>query len=94
MEPTHVRSSANLLHCSVPNGWIRHRFPAHRASGRGRQPLVASLADEVPVVALVNVPAAPVAIVGHVLAYRALKDALKPVGIARHDQIGIVVQLS
>ena len=44
--------------------------------------------------ALVNVTAAPVAIVGHVLAYRALKDALQPGGIARHDQIGIVVQLS
>ena len=43
--------------------------------------------------ALVNVPAAPVVFVGHVLAYRALKDALKPVGIARHDEIGIVVYL-
>ena len=44
------------------------------------------MTDEVPVVALVNVAAAPVAIVGHVFADRALEDALQAVNTsARHN---------
>ena len=64
-----------LLYSPVPNGGLRHRFPAYRAPGGVRQPLVASLTNEVPVVALVYV-AASVAVVGHILANWALENAL------------------
>ena len=72
-----------LLCSPIPYGRFRHLLPAYRAPDGVGQPLVAPLTDEVSVVALEYHVAASVAGVGHVLAHRALEDALEPVGSVR-----------